>query len=239
MNHDTPWHNFKANFLTGLAVVFPAVISIAILVWLFGTVSNITDTLLIFLPRTLTHTSGPEGPGTGPMHLHWSIIALLIAVALMSLIGRYARHYVGRKAIEFVDWSLLQTPVVNKLYGTIKQVNEAFTSSSKSSFKQVVLLEFPRSGAYSLGFVTSDQNEELRAKTNERLICVFVPKAPNPTNGYLVYVPENQLKKLDMSVGDAIKCVVSLGSFSPEYKPLFNPSGVPAPIVESKINSQP
>nr|ALS89277.1 protein of unknown function (DUF502) [uncultured bacterium] len=223
MNPDTPWHRFQANFLTGLAVVFPAAISIAILVWLFGTVSNMTDLLLVFLPKTLTHEMGPDGPGTGPMHRYWSIIALIITIALISLIGRYARHFLGKKVIETVDWLLLQTPVVNKLYGTIKQVNDAFTSSS-ASFKQVVLLEFPRTGIYSLGFVTNEQNEEIQAKTKERVLSVFVPKTPNPTNGYLVYVPENHLTKLDMSVAEGIKCVVSLGSISPGYKPVVDPA---------------
>ncbi|MBA4147565.1 MAG: DUF502 domain-containing protein [Verrucomicrobia bacterium] len=232
MKHDTPWHRFKGNFLTGLAVVFPAVISIAIILWLFGTVSNMTDMLLVFLPKQWTHQTGAGGPGTGPMHWYWSLFALVLAVALISLMGRYARHYVGRKAIEFVDWALMQTPLVNKVYGTIKQVNQAFTSSSKSSFKQVVLLEFPRKGMYSMGFVTSEQNQEIQMKTKDRVLSVFVPTTPNPTTGYLLFVPEGLMTKLDMSVPDGIKCVVSLGSISPEYTPLVDPTLV-APTMAS------
>ncbi|MFN7139749.1 MAG: DUF502 domain-containing protein [Limisphaerales bacterium] len=227
MKHDTHWHRFKANFLSGLAVVFPAAVSIAIILWLFGIVSNITDTLLIFLPKRWTHEATAAGPGTGAMLWYWSLFALIVTISIIALIGRYARHYVGRKAIEFVDWMLLQTPLVNKIYGTVKQVNEAFTSSSKSSFKQVVIFEFPKPGLYSLGFVTSEQNQEIQHKTKERVVSVFVPTTPNPTTGYLVFVPEDTLTKLEMSVPDGIKCVVSLGSISPEYKPIIAPDGQP------------
>lgn len=233
MRDETFWHQFKANFLTGLAVIFPAVISIGIIIWLFGTVSNLTDTLLIFLPKNWTHQPGAGGPGTGDLHWYWSLFALVLTIGLISLIGRSARHYLGRKAIDLVDWALLQTPLVNKVYGTIKQVNEAFTSSSKSSFKQVVLLEFPKPGIYSIGFVTSEQNQEIQAKTKERVLSVFVPTTPNPTTGYLVFVPENLLTKLEMSVPDGIKCVVSLGSISPEYKAIVpsTPLVPPATII--------
>ena len=158
------------------------------------------------------------------MHWYWSLFALMLTIAIISLVGRYARHYAGKKVIEFIDWGLLQVPLVNKVYGTIKQVNEAFTSSSKSSFKQVVLLEFPRPGMYSMGFVTSEQNQEIQARTKERVLSVFVPTTPNPTTGYLVFVPENLLTKLDMSVPDGIKCVVSLGSISPLYTPNVDPA---------------
>lgn len=226
MKHVTPWHRFKANLLTGLAVIFPAAVSIAIILWLFGTVSNLTNTLLFFLPNKWTHQVGAGGPGTGEMHWYWSLFALVLTIGLISLIGRFARHYVGKKAIEFVDWALLQTPLVNKVYGTIKQVNEAFSSSSKSSFKQVVLLEFPKAGVYSIGFVTSEQNQEIQVKTKERVLSVFVPTTPNPTTGYLLFVPEHLLTKLDMPVSDGIKCVVSLGSISPEYKPFVESTSV-------------
>src|SRR5690606_11838948 len=132
---------------------------------------------------------------------------------------------------------LLQVPLVNKIYSTIKQVNEAFTSSSKSSFKQVVILEFPRQGMYSLGFITGEQNQEIQAKTKERVLSVFVPTTPNPTTGYLVFVPENLLTKLEMPVSDGIKCVVSLGSISPLYTPSADPAALTAAAESAQVNA--
>jgi uncharacterized membrane protein len=210
---------WRANFLTGLFLVLPAVISVAVLVWLFGTVANITDTLLFFLPHEITHRSGPDGPGSGPMYWYWSLAALVVAVLLISAIGRLARNYFGKKTIEWVEAAMLRIPLFNKIYGAIKQVNEAFSSGSKNSFKTVVLVEFPREGMYSVGFLTSEQRQEVQAKTKEPVVSVFIPTTPNPTSGFLVLVPETKVTKLDMSVPDAIKYIVSLGALSPNFTP--------------------
>jgi uncharacterized membrane protein len=106
---------------------------------------------------------------------------------------------------------------LNKIYGTVKQVNEAFSSNQKSAFRQVVLVEFPRAGHYSIGFVTGEQTQEVQLKTPEKVVSVFVPTTPNPTSGFLVLVPERSLTKLDMTVADGIKFIISLGSVSPEF----------------------
>ena len=207
---------WRANFFDGMASVLSAVISIAVVVWLFGTVANITDTLLFFMPVEWTHKSG----GAGPMHWYWSLVALLLAVLLISLVGSLARYYFGKKLIELVDLALLRVPLLNKIYGTIKQVNAAFSSSSKSSFKQVVLVEFPRAGQYSIGFVTGEQTQEVQVRTREKVVSVFVPTTPNPTSGFLVLVPEKEITKLDMTVADGIKFIISLGSIAPEFVPV-------------------
>jgi len=204
---------WRANFFAGLAVVLPAVISIAVVFWLFRNVANITDLLLFFVPQRITH----HADGAGPMYWYWSIVAFLLAIAIISVIGRLARHYVGKRLIGLVDTLMLRVPLLNKIYGTIKQVNEAFSSGKKSSFKTVVLIEYPRPGIYSLGFITSEQHSEVQVKTSEKVVCVFIPTTPNPTSGFLVLLPEEQVTKLEMSVADAIRFIISLGSISPEY----------------------
>jgi len=208
-----PFAGWRANFLTGLAVVLPMVLSVAIVVWLFGTVANITDTLLYFLPRSLTH----RDEGNGPMYWYWSITAFLLAMMLIAGIGRLARNYIGRQLIEMLDSLMARVPLVNKIYSTIKQVNEAFSLGKKGAFNTVALIEFPRRGLYSIGFITGEQHEEIQAKTREHVLCVFIPTTPNPTSGYLVLVPEEQVTKLEMSVENAIRFIISLGSVSPEY----------------------
>lgn len=213
------FRRWRVNFLTGLAVLLPAVVSIALVVWLFGTVSNITDTLLFFLPRRWTHEAG----GTGPVYWYWSLVALLFAILLIGQFGRLTRYYVGRQIIQLLDTALLSIPLLNKVYATLKQVNDAFSTSKKSSFRQVVLVEFPRLGQYSVGFVTGEQHQEVQSKTREQVVSVFIPTTPNPTTGFLVLVPERSLTRLDMSVADGIKFIISLGSVAPEFpgaKPL-------------------
>ena len=218
---------WRTNFLTGLAVLLPALITLAIAKWLFGTIASITDMLLFFLPRAWTHADG----GRGGMHWYYSLAAIALAMLLVTLAGRLARHYVGKKMISWLDSTMLRVPLLNKIYGTIKQVNEAFSAGKNTAFKTVVLIEFPRQGIYSIGFITGEQHDEIQTKTKEHVVCVFVPTTPNPTSGWLVLVPNQHVTRLEMSVADAIKFIISLGSVAPEYvgRPVPPPPGVNPP----------
>lgn len=199
-------NRWRRNFLAGLAISMPGIISIAVVVWLFQNVSGVTDMLLIFVPRDWTHDKG----GDGKMYWYWSCFALLFAVFLICLVGRFGRDYLGRRAIKWADKALMSIPLLNKIYGTVKQVNQSF-SSNKSSFQQVVLVPFPYPASRTIGFVTGEQETPGAG----RLISVFVPTTPNPTSGFLLLLPESALVKVDMSVADGIKFVISLGAISP------------------------
>ena len=206
----------RASFLTGLAITLPAIISIAAVKWLFGTVSSFTDTLLFFLKYCqLDPKDVYENGQSGQMFWYWSLLALVLAVVLISTVGVLARYYIGKRMIEWLDTAMMNVPLLNKFYGAIKQVNEAF-AGNKNSFKTVVLVEFPREGMYSVGFLTSEQRAEVQQKTREKVVAVFIPTTPNPTSGFLVLVPEDKVTKLDMSVAEGIKYIVSLGSIAPE-----------------------
>jgi len=199
-------NRWRRNFLAGLAISMPGIISVAVVVWLFQNVSGVTDLLLIFLPRDWTHDKG----GDGKMYWYWSGVAFFVAVFLICLVGRFGRDYLGRRAIKWSDKALMSIPLLNKIYGTVKQVNESF-SSNKSAFQQVVLVPFPHPGSRAIGFVTGEQ-KNLGA---EKLISVFVPTTPNPTSGFLLLLPESALVKVDMTVADGIKLVISLGAIAP------------------------
>jgi len=205
---------WRASFAAGLAVTLPAIISVAALMWLFKTVSNLTDVLLFFVPKSFTH----ENDGKGDVFWYCSLAALLLAVVLISVVGVLARYYFGKRLIAWTDNVILRVPLLNKIYGAIKQVNQAF-SGDKNSFKTVALVEFPREGIYSIGFITNEQHGEVQLKTKEKVVAVFIPTTPNPTSGFLVLVPEDKVTKLDMSVADGIKYIVSLGSIAPELPP--------------------
>ena len=203
---------WQANFWAGLAIVLPGVLSVGALLWLFGTVAKLTDTLLIFVPRKITH----ENAGEGAMYWYWSMVAIVLAVFLIGLVGLIARYYFGKRMIEWVDSALLRIPLLNKIYSATKQVNDAFSASNKNAFRTVVMVEFPRAGSYSMGFLTSEQQEGFGPKTGEKLVGVFVPTTPNPTSGFLLLVAEDKVTKLDMSVAEGIKYIISLGSILPE-----------------------
>jgi uncharacterized membrane protein len=225
---------WQANFWAGLVIVLPAVISIAVLIWLFGTVTQITDTLLFFLPRSLTH----HDQGLGPARWYWSLVALVLAVFLIGVVGLLARNYFGRKIIEWVDSALLKIPLLNKIYGATKQVNDAFSSTNKTAFRTVVLVEWPREGVYSIGFLTSENHEEASARVGEKVVCVFIPTTPNPTSGFMVLVAEDKVTKLEMSVADGIKYIISLGSIAPEFAPAGTGVGAGAPPPSALATSR-
>lgn len=230
MSLHTPIPRWRANFVAGLAVVLPAVITLAIVRWLFGTVSNVTDLLLFFVPRTLTHARG----GEGEMYWYWSLGALAMAVLLVILIGRGARFYIGRKLIRLFDDLVSSVPLLNKIYGTVKQVNESISSTKKSAFKQVVMLEYPRRGIHTIAFVTAEEHEEASVKIGKHMVGVFVPTTPNPTSGFLILVPQEELVPLDMSISDGIKYVISLGTVIPEYR---RSESLPTPEPVAWINN--
>ncbi len=207
---------WRSSFLTGLAVVLPGVITLAVVKWFFGTVSSLTDLLLFFLPADVTHKNG----GAGPIHWYWSLLAFAVAVVMVSVVGVLTRYYIGKKMIDWTDRLLMSVPLTNKIYGTIKQVNKAFTSGNKTAFKTVVLVEYPREGIYSLGFVTSESQDEFQIATGKDTVCVFIPTTPIPTAGFLIFVPRDKVTKLDVSVADGIKYIISLGAISQELPAL-------------------
>ena len=202
----------RADFLAGLAVVLPVAVSIGVVIWLFGAVSNLTDTLLLLVPKDWIRN------GEGSLYLYSRVFALLVAILLIGVVGRLGRYYFGKKLIQGVDVILMRVPLLNRIYTGLKQIHEAFASTKAASFKQVVLVEFPRPGLYSIGFITGAQNAEAQAKTQKPLLSVFVPTPPL-TSGSIVLVPETDLVKLEMSVADGLKFIMSLGSVSPAYLP--------------------
>ncbi len=193
--------------------MLPAVVSIGALFWIFGTVATFTDKVLFFLPTTLTH----QDRGLGAMHWYWSVAAFVLVISVITFAGLLARNYFGQRMIEWVDAGLLRVPVLNKIYSTTKQVNEAFTSGKKTAFKTVVLVEFPRAGVYSMGFITAEHHDEVYQKIHAPSVCVFIPTTPNPTSGFLLLVPESQVTRLEMSVADGLKYIISLGALAPEH----------------------
>jgi uncharacterized membrane protein len=218
---------WRASFFTGLLIVLPGVITFAVVKWIFGTVSSFTDTLLWFLPFLTGPKAVYKNGVDDQMFWYWSLLAFVLAVILISAVGVLARYYFGKRLIEWTDNLMLRVPVLNKIYGTIKQVDEAFTSGKRSSFKTVVLVEYPREGIYSVGFITSERANEVEKKTKEKCVCVFIPTTPIPTAGFLVIVPAEKVTKLDMSVAEGFKYIISLGALAQE----------PAPADMKKIKS--
>jgi uncharacterized membrane protein len=205
---------WRASFVTGLFIVLPGIITLAVVKWVFGTITSFTDTLLFFLPYFLGPKNVYKNGADDAMFWYWSLLAIALAVFLISAVGLITRYYFGKRLIAWADNLMLRVPVLNKIYGTIKQVDDAFSSGKKNSFQTVVLVEYPRAGIYSVGFITSEQRDEVSKNTPEKCVAVFIPTTPIPTSGFLVLVPEKQVTKLDLTVAEGFKYIISLGALA-------------------------
>lgn len=214
---------WRSNFFAGLAIVLPIAISIGLFLWLFGTVAKFTDTLLFFIPKETTHAQA----GAGKVHWWWSCVAFAWAAAILGIIGRLARYYVGMKFITTAERIMLAIPILNTIYGAVKQINQAFASDKASAFEQVVMVQFPRKGFWSIGFLTGDNHPEVNERLGRKLKSVFVPTTPNPTTGFLCLIGDEDYKELDMSVADGIKYIMSLGAVAPVFPPVATLTGAP------------
>ena len=196
------WKGFRNNFFAGLLVVVPAAASVLILLGLFNWITD------FMLPETLR---------TQLLTPLYRIGALILFVAFTALTGWVARLVMGKRMIALGEEMIGRVPLLNKTYGFMKEISHTLLAGRRTMFQRVVLVQFPRAGIYSIGFVTSETAGEAQAKTDEMVINVFVPTTPNPTSGFLILVPREQLIDLDMTVAEGMKMVISGGAVVPPY----------------------
>lgn len=183
-------------FLTGLFVLLPILASILVLVWAFHT----TDAILgVYLPK--------KYPGVG----------LVTLLCLIILVGVLAQNYVGKKLISFSEKIFNRIPILNGLYNLFKQIADVFSHKEQNAFRRMVLVEYPRKGILSPGFLTGDAPAEISSTSGRKFLSIFVPTVPNPTTGFLIYVPEDEVTMLEMSIEEGIKLIISAGVIRPEY----------------------
>lgn len=143
-------------------------------------------------------------------------MGLLIAVTFFVLVGWFATNFLGRLIIQISEYIVDRMPIIRTLYNTIKQILETVMASQSQAFREAVMLEYPRKDVWSIGFVTGKSEGEVQRLTEHEVVNVFVPTTPNPTSGFLLFVPKKDLIFLEMSVEQAIKLVVSAGIISPD-----------------------
>ncbi|MEO0972085.1 MAG: DUF502 domain-containing protein [Pseudomonadota bacterium] len=196
----------RGYLVAGLLVWVPALVTLLVL---RGLVNLLDRTLLLLPPQ-----ARPE------VWLGFSIPGLGIILTLLVLLvtGMFVANFIGRAMVDFWEGLLGRIPLIRTLYSGVKQVAEHLFDEDGKPFKQVVLVEYPRRGAWSLGFLTSERQGEAHAQTQEPdLVSVFVPTTPNPTSGFLVMAPRADIRRLQMKVDDAMKMIISMGAVIPAY----------------------
>ena len=194
----------RAYFLTGVIVTAPISITI-FLVWQF--VSFVDSQVGGLIPERYN----PE------TYLPFSLpgLGLLVMLAFLTLVGMLTAGLAGRTLVRLGERLLSRMPIVRSVYGTLKQIFETVLAQSSRSFREVVLIEYPRRGIGAIGFVTGPTRGEVQDKADEELVNVFLPTTPNPTSGFLLFVPRKDLIHLDMSIEEGIKLVISGGIVAP------------------------
>lgn len=197
----------RTYFLTGIVVAAPISITIY-LTWLFVVTVDRRITPLIpakYNPETYL----PFGiPGLG----------LIVVLLFLTLLGMITANFFGRSLLNLGERLVNNLPVVRTIYGTLKQIFETIISQSSMSFREVVLLEYPRRGLYAIAFVTAPTKGEIAAGMDDEMINVFLPTTPNPTSGFLLFVPKKDVTYLDMSVEEGVKYVISAGLVTPPHQ---------------------
>jgi uncharacterized membrane protein len=149
---------------------------------------------------------GTEIPGIG----------VIVAIIVVLLTGLITANYFGNRIVKAWDAFLDRIPLIRSIYSPLKKFSELVLSDQTQSFSKVLLIEYPRKGIYSLCFQTSKELGEVQNQAGEEMVCVYIPTTPNPTSGYIVLVPQNEVKELKMSVEDALKMIISLGVVVPD-----------------------
>ena len=189
-------------FLTGLLTILPITITIALVNISFRVITGWLLPLRQFAPPFLVKVI----PYT----------EIILAIIIIFLIGTLYNIFILRPLIHAVEGLIFKIPLIRPVYSGIKQLVQAFGAQDKLTFKKVVLVEFPRSGIYSLGFLTSELPPDLAPETTEKHFNIYIPTTPNPTSGYLVIFPENQITIIDLTRQEAITMIISGGIIQPD-----------------------
>lgn len=220
--------DLKNDLIAGLLVIIP----LATTIWL-------SYSLAIWVINFLTRVPKQLNPFDG---LHPVLVDLLnflvgLTVPLVSIlaIGLMARNIVGRWLLEFGERVLQAIPLAGQVYKTLKQLLETLLRDSTGKFRRVVLVEYPRPGVWSLGFVTGSMSSEIQSHFGHPMLSVFVPTTPNPTTGWYAVVPESTVINLSMPIEDAFKIIVSGGIVSPDAPAIAAMTGSEQAPVESLL----
>lgn len=186
-------------FFAGLLVLTPLVVTVYVFYQLFIKVDGL-------LGGKLWELTGRRIPGMG-----------FVAVILLILFaGVFARNFIGKRLIQMAEAVMNRIPLINRIYSAVQQLSQAFFSGKRAVFQRAVLIEFPKKGSYCIGFQTSETKGEIQRQTKKEVLSIFLPTSPNPTSGYLLFVPKEKVFSLRMSVEEALKLVISGGAVLPQ-----------------------
>ena len=199
-------------FISGVILLAPLIVTL----WAFSKIIDLVGgpfrpLFFFYLPERLR-----EHPS---LQIVWDILATIIVVIVVTLFGYVSRAVFGKLFLDAAERLIHSIPGVSAVYSSVKQVVNTLSTQSRGMYNMVVLVEFPRKGAWTLAFLTTKTQGEAQVKTGQTVWTVYVPTTPNPTGGYMIMLPASEVIELDMSVGDGMKMLISGGAFMPPWTP--------------------
>ncbi len=196
------WLRLRRYFLSGLAVFLPA----ALTIYLLNLTISVADGFLGKLVEPYFYSK---------FGFYITGISIAVCILFITLLGFLARNFLGRKITSLFEFILLKLPFFKQVYPAFKEIVSFFVSRKRARFKQVVILEYPRKGIYSVGFLTNESNSKIKEKIMDDMVNVFIPSCPGPFTGYVIMVSKGELIFPDISVEEAVKFLVSGGVVNP------------------------
>ncbi len=208
---------FRNAFISGALLLAPLIVT----VWAFSTIIDLVGGTF----RPIYQDYLPDSLQRIPFF--WDLLATVLVILLVTGLGYLSQYVFGKFFLSLGERAILRIPGVGGLYHSVKQVVSTFGSQKRNLFNKVVLVEFPREGLWSLGFLTNKQQGEPHQRSGAELWTIFIPTTPNPTSGFLIMAPADKVRELDMSVGDGMKMIISGGAVIPPWPVM------PAPLAEN------
>ncbi len=201
--------SFRTAFFSGLLLLAPLVVTI----WAFGKIievvgGSISPLFIRLLPDALQR-----------LPFVWELVGTFFVILSVTLLGYLSRYVFGKYFWEIGERAILSIPGVGQVYSTVKQIVDTFGPKNRNLFSKVVLVPFPTTGSWVIGFLTTKEQAEAQQRTGTETWTVFIPTTPNPTSGFLVLFPKEKVVELDMSVGEGMKMIISGGAVAPEWTP--------------------
>jgi uncharacterized membrane protein len=199
--------SFRRTLLTGFFIILPLGVTLWMVQLVFGVVDRTVTPIIL---RTFHFFGLGEWSMAAWVKILLPIFSLALAVMLIWALGLIGGNVVGRQVVAWLEKVVQQIPVIRGIYSATRQFVDTFSKGEGRSFNRVVLIEWPLAGTWTLGLVTNEATGEIADSLGD-VISVFVPTTPNPTGGYLVFVKEDKVKQVDMTVDEAMKTIISLG----------------------------
>lgn len=203
--------------IAGLLVWLPIAATMVIV----GFMVDLLDQTMLILP--------PSWRPDALLGMHIPGLGVLVSLLIVLGTGALVANFLGRKLLEWAERAVNRIPLVRSIYGGVKKLTETVFSDQQKAFREVVMLQYPREGLWTLGFKTGAAAREISRHTSKDMVTVYVPTTPNPTSGYVVIMPEDDLVRLEMSVEDALQLIISMGAVRPEDRDPASPATIDLP----------